>query len=198
MRGNGVKKLQETQPRESDIRERRKAMQCSVGSQMHLSDWNLWWQVTGVFGMYWPDPGPKKENQFITLHDNSISALSFFFCEFKNTSPCHFEILGRATGFGMASLSYWCRGSWNGLRCWWLSQIVQEDHSGGRLDWSNMTSDRGYWSDPAPNYPKKNFHIKDLNEKRVYFSDFKYIIKVLFMEEILHHLRSCIKPCNIK
>ena len=23
------------------------------------------------------------------------------------------------------------------------SQIVQEDHSGGRLDWSNMTSDKG-------------------------------------------------------
>ena len=87
MRGVGVKKLQKTQPRESDIRERRKAMQCSVGSQMHLSDWNLWWQVTGVFGMYWPDPGPKKENQFITLHDNSISALSFFFVNSKTRHP---------------------------------------------------------------------------------------------------------------
>ena len=52
--------------------------------------------------------------------------------------------------------------SWNGLRCSWLSQIVQEDYSG------------------------------------LYFLDFKSIIKVLLMEEILHHLRSCIKPCNIK
>ena len=38
-------------------------------------------------------------------------------------------------------------------------QIVQDDHSGGRLDWSNMTSDRGYWSDAAPNHQKTYFHI---------------------------------------
>ena len=61
-----------------------------------------------------------------------------------------------------------------------------------------MKSDRGYWSDAAPTHQKKYFHMKDLNEKRLYFSDFKSIIKVLLMEEILHHLNSCIKPCNIK
>ena len=72
----------------------------------------------------------------------------------------------------MASLSHWCRGSWNGLGRWGLSQIVQEDHSGRRLDWSNMTRDRGYWSDAAPNHPKKHSY-KNLNKKRLYFSDFK-------------------------
>ena len=77
---------------------------------------------------------------------------------FQNRSPCHFQILGRATRFGMASQSYGFSGSWNGLSRGRLSQIVQGDHSGGRLGWCNMTSDRGYWSDAAPNHQTKYFH----------------------------------------
>ena len=99
-----------------------------------------------VFGMYWPDPG-RKEKHFITVLFPKQVTLSFSNLRSSNQV-------------------------WNGIRHIWMFwklkwftllvtlPIVQEDHSGGRLDWSNMTSDRGYWSDPAPNHQKTYFHIK--------------------------------------
>ena len=55
---------------------------------------------------------------------------------------------------------------------------------GGRLDWSNMTSDRGYWSDPAKKSSKKILSHKDLTLKRLQFSDFKFKINVCHPREM--------------
>ena len=121
--------------------------------------------------MYWPDPGWKEKKSYLLY--------------FQNRSPCHFQILGRATRFGMASHWYGFSGSWDGLRCWWLSQIVQEDHSGHRLVSRLIQHDRwqGYWSDPAPNHRQKLSH-KELAWKRLQFSDFKFKIKVCHLCEM--------------
>ena len=60
-------------------------------------------------------------------------------CISKTGRPVIFKFyIGRATRFGMASQSYGFSGGWNGWRCWWLSQIVQEDHSGGRDKWQGL------------------------------------------------------------
>ena len=137
----------EARPYESDIREMTKR-QCNAAlisrciHPVEICD-DKWLVYFDVFGMYWPDPG-RKEKQFITVLFPKQVTLSFSNVRSSN------QVLN-----GIPLIRIFWKLQWFPLLV-----TLPNYHSGGRLDWSNMTSDRGTGQMLPKNHQRRYFHLK--------------------------------------